>query len=63
MAGRGSQASSRRADVVIVGAGLAGLMAARRLTEASVPLLVLGWADEEYIRGGYAGYMDGAPIG
>jgi monoamine oxidase len=57
MVGIGGQASGRRADVVIVGAGLAGLMAARRLTETGIPLLVLGWAEEEYIRGGYAGYM------
>jgi monoamine oxidase len=41
MVGIGGQASVTRADVVIVGAGLAGLMAARRLTEAGIPLLVL----------------------
>jgi monoamine oxidase len=41
MAGIGGQASGRRVDVVIVGAGLAGLMAARRLSAAGIPLLVL----------------------
>jgi monoamine oxidase len=41
MVGMGDQASGHKADVVIVGAGLAGLMAARRLAEAGIPLLVL----------------------
>jgi monoamine oxidase len=37
----GGQASGSGADVVIVGAGLAGLMAARKLSAAGIPLMVL----------------------
>ncbi|MGO8948630.1 MAG: flavin monoamine oxidase family protein [Ktedonobacterales bacterium] len=37
----GSVESIQRTEVAIVGAGLAGLMAARRLAEAGIPLLVL----------------------